>query len=156
MSPTCGKALAQCALPNSDTELLLGIAVPRLASIHLTIPGNGGALAEAIEGSVVDKVPDADPNDAVLALVDLGGFNDLFLERGREPPIDHVTRAPLVIGGHHKARIVRSQACCEHAATPWPPLPGQVFTTASFWLAFNYQNLVWIFSHLEHETVQRS
>jgi len=104
---------------------LLRIAVPGFACVDLAVPGDSRSFAEAVEGRVVDKVPDADANDAVLALIDLRGFDDLFLERGREPPIDHEPRAPLIIGGNHEASIVRPQAGCEHAATPWPPSPPQ-------------------------------
>jgi len=77
--------------------------------------------APELEWRVVHKVPDELADWAVLALIDLGGLDDLLLQGGWDPPVHHVARALVLVGCHDEARIMRSQARREHASTPWPP-----------------------------------
>merc|ERR1719453_2706478 len=67
------------------------------------------------------EVPDADADASIPALVDLCGLYDLLLKRSWEVPVDHVARTLVLIGSHHEASVVWSQAGGEHAGTPWPP-----------------------------------
>merc|ERR1711865_369526 len=87
------------------------------------------APAKHVHRRVVNEVPNADADETILALVYFCSPNNLFLKGCGEPPIDHVARALLVIGSHHKASIVWSQAGCKHASTPWPPCGQQLFVT---------------------------
>mmetsp|Transcript_107651 Transcript_107651/g.219694 ORF Transcript_107651/g.219694 Transcript_107651/m.219694 type:complete len:391 (+) Transcript_107651:77-1249(+) len=80
-----------------------------------------GSLAPEVHGSVVHEVPDANADQAVLALVDLGGLDDLLLERCRDPPVHHVAGALVFVGAHDEASVVGAQACGEHAGAPGPP-----------------------------------
>merc|ERR1712190_79597 len=79
------------------------------------------APAPEVDGRVMHKVPDHLAEDDILALVDLGGLDDLLLKCSRIPPVDHVARSFVFIGGQDEAGIVRTQARCEHTRTPWPP-----------------------------------
>ena len=81
---------------------------------------------------MVNEMPDADADDAILALVDLCGLDDFFLQGRREPPIDHGARPWLVVGSHNEASIMWSQAGCKHARAPWPPCGHQFGGAASF------------------------
>merc|ERR1712072_321911 len=81
------------------------------------------APAKTVDGCVVHKVPDEDADDAILALVYFCSFDDLLLDGCREPPVDHVARVLVLVRGQDEASIVRSQAGCKHASTPWPPSP---------------------------------
>merc|ERR1711879_324134 len=78
-------------------------------------------LTPAVDWSVVHAMPNADADDAILALIDLRGLDDLLLESCREPPIHHVAGVLPVVCTQDEACVMRSQAGCEHACTPWPP-----------------------------------
>merc|ERR1719413_239493 len=80
-----------------------------------------GPAAEEVHWRVVHEVPDEDADPAIAALVDLGGLDDLLLQRGRDPPIHHVARLRLLVGSHHEGGVVGAQAGGEHASAPWPP-----------------------------------
>merc|ERR1712153_3402 len=66
--------------------------------------------APELEWRVVHKVPDELADWAILALIDLGGLDDLLLQGGWDPPVYHVARALVLVGCHDEARIMRSQA----------------------------------------------
>mmetsp|Transcript_72745 Transcript_72745/g.206447 ORF Transcript_72745/g.206447 Transcript_72745/m.206447 type:complete len:255 (+) Transcript_72745:306-1070(+) len=80
-----------------------------------------GPAAPEVHGRVVHEVPDPLPDEAVLALVDLGGLDDLLLQRGGQAPVHHVPGPLLLVGGQHEAGVVRAEARREHAGAPGPP-----------------------------------
>merc|ERR1712130_91471 len=70
---------------------------------------------------VVNEVPNEFANESILALVNLCSLDDLLLERSRDPPIDHVARALLVVGCHDETCIMWAKTRGEHTGAPWPP-----------------------------------
>lgn len=78
-------------------------------------------MAPAVHWRVVDKIPDHETNTSILALVNLGSFDELLLDCCWQPPINHVPRSLVLVGCHDEACIVRTQARRKHASTPWPP-----------------------------------
>jgi len=80
---------------------------------------------------VVDEVPDADANQAVPALINLCGLDDLLLKGCWEVPVDHPTGALVLVGSDHKACIMWSETGGEHACTPWPPCWLQLGNTST-------------------------
>mmetsp|Transcript_43728 Transcript_43728/g.68160 ORF Transcript_43728/g.68160 Transcript_43728/m.68160 type:complete len:210 (-) Transcript_43728:541-1170(-) len=79
------------------------------------------AVAKEVNRSVVHEMPDADTDDAILALVHLRCLDDLLLKSRWEPPVDHVARVLHMIGTCYEARIMRTETSGEHACSPWPP-----------------------------------
>eukprot|EP00438_Fugacium_kawagutii_P001369 Skav232161 [mRNA] locus=scaffold1040:499989:500279:+ [translate_table: standard] len=69
----------------------------------------------------MNEMPDENSDPTISALIDLGGFDDLLLQRRRDPPIHHVARVLVLIGAGYEAGIMWSQAGCEHPCAPWPP-----------------------------------
>jgi len=69
----------------------------------------------------MDEMPDEDSEQAFLALVDLGGFDDLLLDGAGPAPDNHVTGSLVVVGSDDKASIIGSKGGGEHACAPWPP-----------------------------------
>merc|ERR1712113_394088 len=74
-----------------------------------------------VDRGVVNEVPNEDADETILALVDLGRFDNLLLQCSGDPPIHHVTRALVLVGSYNEASVMRTQAGGEHASTPWPP-----------------------------------
>mmetsp|Transcript_5856 Transcript_5856/g.7499 ORF Transcript_5856/g.7499 Transcript_5856/m.7499 type:complete len:243 (+) Transcript_5856:82-810(+) len=78
------------------------------------------AAPKEVDGRVVHEVPDDPANHAVCALVDLGGLNDLFLDRTGSAPDTSVAGTLLPVCANDKARIVGPKGRRKHASTPWP------------------------------------
>mmetsp|Transcript_76230 Transcript_76230/g.120350 ORF Transcript_76230/g.120350 Transcript_76230/m.120350 type:complete len:210 (+) Transcript_76230:185-814(+) len=79
------------------------------------------AVAKEVNRSVVHEMPNADTDDAILALVHLRCLDNLLLKSSWKPPVDHMTRVLHMIGTCYEASIMRSETSSEHACTPWPP-----------------------------------
>eukprot|EP00414_Alexandrium_minutum_P001597 CAMPEP_0113822170 /NCGR_PEP_ID=MMETSP0328-20130328/2107_1 /TAXON_ID=39455 /ORGANISM="Alexandrium minutum" /LENGTH=538 /DNA_ID=CAMNT_0000790107 /DNA_START=31 /DNA_END=1648 /DNA_ORIENTATION=+ /assembly_acc=CAM_ASM_000350 len=110
------RPLALASVPPASSKTM---HAPRRVA-HLSASAAGAAAPE-VDGRVVHEVPDPLADEDVLALVDLGRLDELLLQRGGQPPIDHVAGALLLVGSQDEASIVRSQAGGEHARTPRPP-----------------------------------
>lgn len=94
-----------------------------------------GALTPEVDRGVVHEVPAEHAQPVVLALVDLGGLDQLLLV-GRHPaPQHHVAALGHVRGRDHEAGVVRAQRGGEHARAPRPPgvrlLLGQALQAAT-------------------------
>merc|ERR1719433_1958413 len=74
-----------------------------------------------VDRRVVYEVPDEPADEPVLALVDLGGLDQLLLEGGEDPPVHHVAGALLLVRRQDEARVVGPEARGEHPRTPRPP-----------------------------------
>mmetsp|Transcript_3415 Transcript_3415/g.8019 ORF Transcript_3415/g.8019 Transcript_3415/m.8019 type:complete len:448 (+) Transcript_3415:850-2193(+) len=70
---------------------------------------------------VVHEMPDELADESHLALVDLGGFDQLLLDRAGPAPHAHHARLRLVVRRQHEAGVVRTQTRREHARAPRPP-----------------------------------
>lgn len=83
--------------------------------------------APQVNGGVMHKMPNQKADPSLFAFVNFGSFNDLFLQRCRDPPIHHIARIFVLIGTHHKACIMWPQAGREHPSSPRPPGGDEVF-----------------------------
>jgi len=103
--------------------MLAAIAAAEILNTALgtTASSFSASFTPAVAWCMMNEMPDEEPNPIVFALINLCGLDELFLNCGWQPPIDHVSRLRGGICCHHETSIVGSQACGEHARSPRPP-----------------------------------